>query len=78
MSPQLEPSASFLVRPRPALADRVRAEYLEIPGLLLTEVQARRLFHLDADVCARLLTALCAEGFLVRNATGRFGRRAGH
>ncbi len=77
MSTQLYPPASFLGS-LPALFERIRAEYTAIPGLLLTEVQARRLFNLDADICTRLLNALCEEGFLVRNQAGRFGLRSQH
>lgn len=77
MPTQLNPPASFLGS-LPVLFERIRAEYRAIPGLLLTEVQARRLFNLDADVCTKLLDALCDEGFLARNPTGRFGLRSMH
>ena len=37
-----------------AVADRVRAEFEEMPGLTLTVPQASRLFGLDQDVCRRI------------------------
>jgi len=55
-----------------SLAERVRAEYQEMPGLDLTFVQARCLFGLETPVCERVLGLLCAEGFLVRTAKGSY------
>ena len=55
------------------LARRVRAEYLEMPGLQLTADQAARLLGLEAGECARLLGALVAEGFLLQS-RGRYLR----
>src|SRR6187455_2620592 len=37
------------------IAQRVRAEYLEMPGLNLTREQARCLWALDADTCDQVL-----------------------
>jgi hypothetical protein len=54
------------------LMRRVRSEFLEMPGLRLTEPQARRLLGLDgASSCAALL-ALVDEGFLFRTRDGAF------
>lgn len=47
---------------------RVRAEYLEVPGLALTRDQARRLWGLDAETCDLLLAALVESRFLRRTA----------
>jgi DNA-binding IclR family transcriptional regulator len=44
----------------------VRAEYLEIPGLHLTEEQVQRLWGLDPTTCAALLDVLIRAGFLRR------------
>jgi hypothetical protein len=44
--------------------DRVRAEYLEMPGLSLTKWQMRRLWVIDADTCDAVVSALVASGFL--------------
>ncbi len=47
------------------IAQRVRAEYLEMPGLNLTREQARCLWALDADTCDQVLEYLVDSGFLV-------------
>ncbi len=54
---------------------RVRAEYLEMPGLRLTEAQAARLLGLELHVCTKVLATLVADGFLGRTRDGRFMRR---
>jgi hypothetical protein len=43
---------------------RVRAEFMEMPGLKLTIPQAARLFNLDAASCERVLGALVDSGAL--------------
>ncbi|MGE5243520.1 MAG: hypothetical protein ACM3SQ_04765 [Betaproteobacteria bacterium] len=53
---------------------RVRAEFLEMPGLRLTEAQARRLWGLDASSCATLLGALVDARFLLKTRDGAFTR----
>ena len=53
---------------------RVRGEYMEMPGLRLTEAQARRLWGLDELSCALLLQALVDAHFLFRNRDGSFMR----
>jgi hypothetical protein len=50
----------------PRLLDRVRSEYMEMPGLTLTTAQARRLWNLDERICRQLLLALLQSGFLRR------------
>jgi hypothetical protein len=57
-----------------ALLRRLKAEFLEMPGLKLTEPQARRLWALDAVACADLLNALVDEKFLFRTRDGSFMR----
>jgi hypothetical protein len=44
--------------------ERVRAEYLEMPGLTLTRWQMRRLWLLDASLCDAVVDALVASHFL--------------
>jgi hypothetical protein len=56
----------------PDLLRRVRAEYLEMPGLQLTALQAQCLFGLDRESCATILGTLLATKFLVRTPTGLF------
>jgi hypothetical protein len=53
---------------------RIRGEFLEMPGLRLTIAQAQRLWHLDALVCESLLAALVDTQFLVRTVDGAFLR----
>ena len=51
---------------------RVQGEFLEMPGLRLTEAQARRLWGLDAASCGALLGALVDARFLFRTRDGAF------
>ena len=53
---------------------RVQGEFLEMPGLRLTEAQARRLWGLDAASCGALLGALVDAQFLFRTRDGAFMR----
>ena len=57
------------------LLERVRAEFIEQPGLCLTEAQAARLWHLDHPTCTRVLAALTDGAFLRRGLDGRYLRR---
>jgi hypothetical protein len=45
-------------------AEIIRLEYLEMPGLSLTKVQARRLWGLDPVTCDRLFDELVSAKFL--------------
>jgi len=56
---------------------RIRMEYVEMPGLQLTGVQARRLWNLDQSTCEDILATLVAEEFLMRTARGTYLRRGG-
>ena len=59
------------------LADAIRramGEFLEMPGLQLTEAQAARLWCLDSALCSRVLTALVDARFLVRTPKALFSR----
>jgi hypothetical protein len=47
-----------------AVADRVRSEFLEMPGLELTIPQAVRLWNLGLDDCRAVVDALVDAGFL--------------
>ena len=53
---------------------RIRGEFLEMPGMSLTEAQAGRLWNLDAASCRALLTALVEAQFLFRTREGVFMR----
>lgn len=48
------------------LLQRIRAEFLEMPGLHVTLHQATRLFHLDPVACEVALRILLEDGFLAR------------
>lgn len=53
---------------------RVQGEFLEMPGLRVTEAQARRLWGLDAAACDALLGALVDANFLFKTRDGAFMR----
>jgi Fic family protein len=59
------------------VAQRVRSEYLEMPGLNLTKDQARCLWGIDAPTCDRLLAHLVETGFLVRTSHATYVRLGG-
>jgi hypothetical protein len=56
------------------LVCRVQSEFLEMPGLRLTEPQVRRLSGLDPSYCAAVLNVLVDAGFLVCTKDGFFMR----
>lgn len=58
------------------LMNLMRMEYLEMPDLKLSLVQARRLWDAPADLCLRSLNALVGSGFLTQTRDGRFLRRS--
>jgi hypothetical protein len=62
------------VRPNDEVLRRVQGEYMEMPGLCLTEAQARRLWGLDEASCGALLAALVDAKFLFRTQSGAFMR----
>jgi predicted transcriptional regulator of viral defense system len=45
-----------------------------MPGLKLTEAQARRLWGLDLNTCRAVLSTLIERGFLKRSANGHYVR----
>jgi hypothetical protein len=60
-----------------AVVDRVRGEFVEMPGLELTLPQAVRLWTLGADDCRFVIDALVDVGFLkwtTRRTVVRTGR----
>jgi hypothetical protein len=56
------------------LLRRVQGEFLEMPGLRLTETQAGRLWGMDAATCSAVLSALIDARFLFRTRDGAFMR----
>ncbi len=59
-----------------ALLRRIRAEYLEMPGLRLTASQAQCLFGLDSETWDAALAALLDAKFLSRTHDGLFAMPA--
>ena len=57
-----------------AVVQRIRAEYVEMPGLSLTVLQAARFWGLSARTLLRALTSLVESGFLQRDKKGRYRR----
>ena len=53
---------------------RVQGEFLEMPGLRLTQPQARKLWGLDEALCDALLGALIDANFLFQTHDGAFMR----
>ena len=64
--------ASPPVNSNVVIADRVRGEFREMPGLTLTSAQAGRLWSLDGPTCESILTQLVETGFLCQKANGAF------
>jgi hypothetical protein len=60
--------------PHQAMLKRIRAEYLELPGLRLTLDQARRLCGVELGLCQTVLDGLVYEKFLCVRANGAYAR----
>ena len=54
--------------------ERLRAEFLEMPGLRLTLTQIHRFCGLERSVCSAALDTLVEERFLCANADGTYAR----
>lgn len=59
------------------LANRVRGEFNEMPGMRLTFDQATRLWALDRHTCEAVLGRLLVAGFLDRDDRGRYRKAHG-
>ena len=59
-----------------ALANRVRSEFIEMPGLKLTLSQASRLWGLDRATCQQIIDALVESAFLRCTVGGTIVRAA--
>ena len=68
------PSETFTTVSTDDVLRRVKGEFMEMPGLRLTEPQARRLWGLDAASCGALLETLVEAKFLFRTRDGAFMR----
>jgi hypothetical protein len=56
--------------------DRIRAEYLEMPGMRLTAPQVQRLSGVDVSVCRLVLEDLVRAHFLSAGHDGSYSRAA--
>jgi hypothetical protein len=58
------------------LVERIRAEFIEQPGLKLTEAQGCRLWQIDRLMLQRVLAVLVDTAFLSPTVDGRYARRS--
>jgi hypothetical protein len=58
----------------PHVVQRIRAEYLEMPGLTLKPAQIQRLCGVERSVCETALASLVETGFLSMRPDGAYGR----
>jgi hypothetical protein len=56
---------------------RIRAEFVEMPGLRLTPAQATRLWGLDGEACCTVINALIDSSFLRWTTSGAVMRTDG-
>ena len=63
-----------VIATREAILHRIRSEYLEMPGLSLTLLQAQRLWRLSREHCDILLEQLVLRRFLRQTDRGTFVR----
>lgn len=56
------------------LEERIRGEFMEMPGLRLTPQQASRLWAVDRATSEFILNRLTANGFLFRTREGAYLR----
>ena len=83
MAPPVDANPVSTTGPRPKRFDaslsadlaRIRSEYIEMPGLVLTLPQAARLWGLGTQRAAELLTALLNAGFLACDTRAVYRRR---
>ena len=59
------------------IVERIRSEFLEMPGLRLTMPQASRLWGLDITACEQVVDVLVESTFLRRTGTGAVSRAEG-
>ena len=56
----------------------IRAEFLEIPGLQLTQGQIEHLWGIDAAIAGAILNSLVEAHFLTKTQAGSYTRRAAY
>lgn len=57
-----------------AAAERVRSEYLEMPGMRLTRRQVQRLCGIDPALCDAILDSMVESRFLCVKPDGTYAR----
>ena len=62
------------VPPPERLLERIRAEYLEMPGLCLTPEQLQRLCGVEPTLCRLVLDSLVDAKFLCLKSNGTYAR----
>ena len=67
-------ACGVIVMPHTSLINRIRGEFLEMPGLRLTLTQAQRLCGVERTLCQRVLAILVETGFLCLKTDGSFTR----
>jgi hypothetical protein len=58
----------------PSIIERVRGEFMEMPGLQLTVTQAARLWGLDLASCRNVVDVLVESAFLRWTESGKIVR----
>jgi hypothetical protein len=57
--------------------ERIRAEFVEMPGMQLTPEQVERLTGVESPTCKTVLDDLVRAGFLCISTNGSYGRLSG-
>ena len=60
--------------PDRAVLERIRAEYVEMPGLTLKAEQVQRLCGVEPSTCERVLETLVDDKFLCQKPDGAYSR----
>ena len=66
--------ATWPAAPQDVMLERMRAEFLEMPGLQLTREQVQRLCGVERALCQRVLDALVETRFLCLKHGGAYAR----
>ena len=64
----------MITSPHLQVLERVRAEFLEMPGMRLKVEQVQRLFGVDPSACRTVLDSLVEGKFLYANPDGTYVR----
>ena len=64
----------LVMRTTQAIVSRIRAEYLEMPGMRLTTRQVQRLCGVEQTLCKAVLDSLIDAGFLCVKPDGSYAR----